>query len=224
MTPSPTTSVDTRDMLVVHDSIRRQFGEAPALVRGVAPGDTARAAVVADHLDLIGALLHHHHHVGEDRLLWPVLQPRVPADVVATVAGMESQHDGIAEAQRTVAAAVAAWRPAAGAVEREALAAAWEGMVERITEHLAAEEQHILPLAAEHMTPAEWQRLGEEGIGGLPRKQLPLVFGMVMYRADPEVIRGMLSHAPLLPRLLMPRLAPRAYARYAVRVHGTATP
>ncbi len=58
------------------------------------------------------------------------------------------------------------------------------------------------------MTPAEWQRLGEEGIGGLPRKQLPLVFGMVMYRADPEVIRGMLAHAPLLPRLLMPHLGP----------------
>ncbi len=45
-----------------------------------------------------------------------------------------------------------------------------------------------------------------------------------MYRADPEVIRGMLSHAPLVPRLLMPWLAPRAYARYARRLHGTATP
>ena len=34
----------------------------------------------------------------------------------------------------------------------------------------------------------------------------------------------MLAHAPLVPRLLMPHLAPRAYARYARRVHGTATP
>ena len=74
------------------------------------------------------------------------------------------------------------------------------------------------------MSPAEWQRLGEEGIGGLPRKQLPLVFGMVMYRADPEAIREMLSHAPLLPRLLMPLVAPRTYARYARRLHGTTTP
>ena len=47
---------------------------------------------------------------------------------------------------------------------------------------------------------------------------------MVMYRADPEVIRGMLSHAPLLPRLVMPLLAPRTYARYARRLHGTTTP
>ena len=222
MTASPTAGVDTRDMVVVHDSIRRQFGEAPALVRGVGPGDTARAALVADHVHLLGELLHH-HHAGEDRLLWPVLQPRVPEDVAATVARMERQHDGIADAQGAVTSTLAAWRPGAGVGEREALAAALEELFARITEHLAAEEEHILPLAAVHMTGAEWQRLGEEGIGGLPKRRLPLVFGMVMYRADPEVIRGMLSHAPLVPRLLMPYLAPRIHARYARRLHGTVT-
>ncbi|SDY56501.1 hypothetical protein SAMN05661080_03874 [Modestobacter sp. DSM 44400] len=61
-------------------------------------------------------------------------------------------------------------------------------------------------------------------MGGLEKRQLPLVFGMLMYRADPQVIAGMLAHAPLVPRLLMPRLALRTYARYARRVHGTATP
>jgi hypothetical protein len=217
------TGTDTRDMLVVHDSIRRQFGRAPGLVRAVPAGDTARAALVADHLDLLGALLHH-HHAGEDRLLWPVLQPRVPADVAGTVDRMQRQHDGIAEAQAAVTAATATWRSGPGPVEGESLASALEALLDRVTEHLAAEEQHILPLAARHMTPAEWQRLGEEGIGGLPRKQLPLVFGMVMYRADPEVIRGMLAHAPLLPRLVLPLLAPRTYARYARRLHGTTTP
>ncbi|WP_199580340.1 hemerythrin domain-containing protein [Blastococcus sp. TBT05-19] len=219
-TPTPT---DTRDMLVVHASIRRQFGEAPGLVRGVADGDTARAAVVADHLQLLGDLVHH-HHTGEDRLLWPVLQPRLPAEVAATVERMEAQHEGIAEQQGAVSAALAAWRSTGGPDEREALATAFEALTGRITEHLAAEEEHILPLAAVHMTPAEWARLGEAGIGGLPKSQLPLVFGMVMYRADPEVIRGMLAHAPLLPRLLLPFLAPRVYARYATRLFGTATP
>jgi hemerythrin-like domain-containing protein len=220
MTASPTTGTDTRDMLVVHDSIRRQFGQAPVLVRGVTPGDSGRADVVADHVELLRDLLHH-HHTGEDRLLWPVLRPRLPAEVAGTVALMESQHKGIAEAQQTVGAAVTAWRQSAGAAERESLATALEELTERITEHLAAEEQHILPLAARYMTQEEWQRLGEEGIGGLPTKRLPLVFGMVMYEADPEVIRAMLSHAPLVPRLLMPHLAPRVYARYARRLHGT---
>jgi hypothetical protein len=223
MTTSPGDRVDTRDMLVVHDSIRRQFGAAPALVRGVASGDTTRAALVAQHLDLLGALLHHHHE-GEDRLLWPVLQPRLPADVAATVERMERQHEGIAEAQEAVTGATTTWRRSAGEDEREILARALEDLLGRITDHLAAEEQHILPLAAAHLSPAEWQRLGEEGIGSLPKRQLPLVFGMIMYRADPVVIAGILAHAPVLARLLMPRLGPRTYARYARRLHGTATP
>lgn len=223
MTAAPTHRTDTRDMLVVHDSIRRQFGQAPALVRGVAAGDRDRAAIVADHVRLLGELLHH-HHVGEDRLLWPVLRPRVPADLATTVEGMERQHEGIAAVQDAVTAHLAAWRADADEAARETLATALEELFERIAEHLAAEEQHILPLAARHMTPAEWQRLGEEGLGGLPRKQLPLALGMVMYGADPARIRDMLAHAPLLPRLVMPYLAPRVYARYARRVHGTPTP
>ena len=60
-------------------------------------------------------------------------------------------------------------------------------------------------------------------MGDLLRKHLPLVFGMLMYCADPEVIRGMLSHAPLLPRLSC-RPWPPAPTRYARRLHGTTTP
>jgi hypothetical protein len=57
-----------------------------------------------------------------------------------------------------------------------------------------------------------------------PRDKLPLLFGMFMSERDPEVISSMLAHAPLLLRLLMPVLGPRAYARYARRLHRTATP
>jgi hypothetical protein len=137
---------------------------------------------------------------------------------------MEDQHGGIAEAQDAVTDAVTTWRAGAGAADRDALAAALETLLERITEHLAAEEEHILPWAAAHMTPEEWGRLGEEGIGNLPKRLLPLVFGMLMYQADPQVIRQMLAEAPLVPRLLMPLLAPRAYAAYARKVHGTSNP
>ena len=61
-------------------------------------------------------------------------------------------------------------------------------------------------------------------MGGVRKSQLPLVFGMLQYEGDPDVIAMMLAHAPAPARLLMPFLAPRAFARYAVRVHGTATP
>ena len=127
-------------------------------------------------------------------------------------------------ASRRVVADLARWRVGASETDREALAAGLDEVDAALVEHLAAEEEQLLPIAARHLTPAEWGQLGEEGMGGLKKRQLPLVFGMLQYQGDPEVIAMMLSHAPAPARLLMPFLAPRAFRRYATRVHGTATP
>ena len=216
-------AIDTRDMVVVHTAFRREFGLAPALVRGVAPGDQRRADVVADHLEMLTAMLHH-HHAGEDRLLWPKLHERVAADIAPVVSLMEQQHERIHAANDRVVADLARWRVGASETDREALAAGLDEVDAALVEHLAAEEEQLLPIAARHLTPAEWGQLGEEGMGGLKKRQLPLVFGMLQYQGDPEVIAMMLSHAPAPARLLMPFLAPRAFRRYATRVHGTATP
>jgi hypothetical protein len=215
--------VDTRDMLAIHSAFRREYGLAPGLVRSVRPGDVARARIVADHLQETGEFLHH-HHTGEDKLLWPRLRDRVPAEMAPTVELMEQQHEGIHAGMEQVDAALARWREDAAEVDRDRLAEALEALHARLTEHLAAEEQHLLPLAGANLTPAEWAQLGEEGMAGLPKDRLPRVFGSIMYDADPATIKGMLAHAPLLPRLMLPLLAPRAYARYARRVYGGTLP
>ncbi len=215
--------VDTRDMVVVHTAFRREFGLAPGLVRGVSDGDLRRAAVVADHLDLLTTMLHH-HHATEDRLLWPALHQRVPAELDATISLMERQHERIHAGNDAVAKRLPTWRATALAEAGEALAEALEEVDAALTEHLAAEEELLLPIAARHLTREEWLRLGEEGMAGLKGSQLPLAFGMLQYQGDPEVVAEMLSHAPALARLLMPVMAPRAFARYSRRVHGTATP
>ncbi len=44
---------DVNEMLVIHRVFRREFVALPTLIRGVADGDTARAAVVADALRLV---------------------------------------------------------------------------------------------------------------------------------------------------------------------------
>jgi len=223
MAASPTGGVDTRDMVVVHTAFRREFGLAPGLVRRVAAGDRQRAGVVGDHLDLLTAMLHH-HHAGEDRLLWPKLHARVPSDVAPVVSLMEEQHARIHAANDRVHAGLEGWRTAASEDEGEALAQSLEEVDAALDEHLAAEEERLLPIAAENLTHDEWAQLGQEGMGGVRKSQLPLVFGMLQYEGDPDVIAMMLAHAPAPARLLMPFLAPRAFARYAVRVHGTATP
>jgi len=137
---------------------------------------------------------------------------------------MEEQHHRIHAANDRVGEDLANWRHGASAEARDALADSLEEVDAALIEHLSAEEEQLLPIAAANLTPAEWEQLGEEGMAGLRKSQLPLVFGMLQYQGDPEVIAMMLSHAPGPARLLMPFLAPRAFARYSRRVHGTATP
>jgi hemerythrin-like domain-containing protein len=212
--------VDTREMIAVHSAFRREFGLAPGLVRAVASGDVQRAGVVADHLELIGTFLHH-HHTGEDKLLWPKLLERVPAEMAPTVELMERQHEAVHEVIEEMTAALARWRTGASESDRDRLAGALNRLHALLVEHLAAEEEHILPLASRSLTEAEWGELGEDGMAAQAKSKLPMIFGMIMKDADPEVIRGMLANAPLVPRLMLPFVGPRAYARYARRVYGS---
>jgi hypothetical protein len=230
--PAPTTAipmadhptVDVRDMIVVHTALLREFRLAASAIRRVPAGERGRAAVAADrHLDLLAGLLHHHHR-GEDELLWPLLRERAPASAVAALDRLEAQHADLDAALTTVADTRASWRAAPDEPRREALATALERLHGLLAEHLELEERIALPLAAALLTVAEWHRLGAAGAAGVPKPALLLVFGMFAYEGDPAVLRAMLAAAPPPARVLVPRLAPRAYARHASRLYGTGRP
>src|SRR4051794_26041394 len=85
-----TERVDTWDMVLVHRVFRREFRMLPALVRAVAEGDTARAAVVGQHLEHVAGALDH-HHTAEDELLWPLLLERAALHT-ELINRMEAQH------------------------------------------------------------------------------------------------------------------------------------
>jgi hypothetical protein len=101
--PHPVTGVDVRDMVMAHRAFRREFRLAPAAVRRTTPGDRRHARRVAAHLRGLTRALHHHHD-GEDRLLWPRLHARVPHEPGRTVAVMEDQHEAIAALLASAAA------------------------------------------------------------------------------------------------------------------------
>ncbi|MEV6032151.1 hemerythrin domain-containing protein [Nonomuraea sp. NPDC052116] len=100
----------------VNTVLRRESRLRMELVAAVAPGDTARAKVIADHFRIYRLGLHNHHE-GEDELLWPPLLSRVDleADIVLR---MEAQHERVAATLTRLDAAVPAWEAAAGADER----------------------------------------------------------------------------------------------------------
>ena len=215
--------VDVRDMLVVHTAMLREFRLAPAAVLRVAPGDRVRAAVVSDHVHLLTDLLHHHHH-GEDVLLWPKLRARTSPRAATVIDEVEEQHTDLDLALGTVGRLRTAWADELTLSARDALGSHLAHLHALLRDHLELEERALLPLAAAVLTKAEWDEIGQAGVAAMPKRVLPLAFGMFAYEGDPAVLAAMLHAAPRAVRLVLPALARRAYARRARRVHGTARP
>jgi len=211
---------DVHDMVVVHRAFRREFTLLPGLVRDVAPGDVARAAVLAGHARLCLAGLHL-HHTSEDELLWPLLERRArpSADLVAR---MESQHHRVEALVDGLQDALDRWEVEARPAVTAEVAAGAEGLAAALLEHLDEEEREILPVAARHVTPEEWAAVGEHGLARVERAHLPLMFGMVIEEATPDERREMLGKVPFPVRLLLRTWGARHYARYVRRVRTPA--
>ncbi|MGY1743054.1 MULTISPECIES: hemerythrin domain-containing protein [unclassified Blastococcus] len=209
---------DTHDMVIVHRAFRREFGLAPGLVRAVAAGDTARAAVLAAHVRLCLDGLHL-HHTGEDAMLWPPLLERATPDA-ALVHRMEAQHEQVHAAIDRLRPALDRWEAEARPAVTEEVAAGLEALAAGLFEHLAEEEREILPLAARHLSEAEWEAVGQHGMAHMQRSQLPIMFGMVLEDCDDEERARMLGVLPAPVRLLARTVFARRYRRYVSRVRG----
>ncbi|MEU4332964.1 hemerythrin domain-containing protein [Nonomuraea dietziae] len=211
-------SVNTQDMEIVHRVFRRETRLLVDLVAAVAPGDTARAKVIADHFRIYRLGLKNHHE-GEDELLWPPLLSRVDleADIVLR---MQAQHDRIAATLTRLDAAFPAWEAAAGADERDTLVAALTEHRAVVLEHIDDEEATLLPLAAEHITQQEWNSLGDHLVNNTPKLTLPTLFGAVLEDANPAERALVLSGLPAPVRLIWHVIGRPRYARHIRRVRG----
>lgn len=214
---------DTRDMRAIHAVFRREFGSMPALVRGVTAGDKERAQVVADHVAVISSLLHH-HHLSEDKSLWPTLLDRNAEDVARLVSMIKEQHERIERMITEIDTAIRTWRDVPSLPSGKALADAIDRMNAPLKDHMDLEEGRILPIVEQCVTAAEWARMIQEGAANAPQESLLLVFGMTMYEAEPDVIAGLLSQMPPQARTAMKEQASKAFASHSERVYGTATP
>lgn len=216
-TASTTERTDTWDMIVVHRVFRREFRMAPAQVRAVAPGDTTRAGNISDHLGNLAMGLHH-HHTGEDELLWPLMLARASmhADLINR---MEAQHERLHAPLARMEELLPRWRARALAADRDALADVLAEVSAALDEHLADEEREILPLVEEYITPAEWQALGERGREVLPKGKMALVFlGAILEEATPVEKKRFLAELPAPVRLLWRLAGERVYAKACERI------
>ncbi|MDP3891189.1 hemerythrin domain-containing protein [Nocardioides sp.] len=218
MTHTTEPLTDVHDMVVVHRAFRREFTLLPVLVRAVGPGGTGRAEIVAAHARMIlkGLRL---HHTSEDELLWPKLLERA-APEAALIARMEAQHEQVGRLLERLEPALQRWRVEARPAVTEEVASTLESLRTALLVHLDEEEREILPLAARHLTQAEWAELGEHGVAAMSSSELPILFGAVLEDATAEEQAGLVVGLPLVARLLLrPVILPR-YRRYARRVRA----
>jgi hemerythrin-like domain-containing protein len=218
MTIETTYNTDTHDMVVVHRLFRRESGVVIDLIAAVAPGDRARAGVLAVHLrDYVLAV--HLHHSGEDELIWPKLLDRLDSGA-ETVLRMEDEHARLTHSLDQVASTVDAWEVAAGVEERDALVAALVDHRAILIEHLDDEEVNLLPLASRYLSPAEWQEQGAHMAAHTPASKAPLLLGMALEDADPDERELILGGLPAPARVGWETVGSGEYENYVRMIRG----
>ena len=218
MTVTTAEKPDINEMRVIHRVFRRELTALPGLVRRTPDGDAARAAVVGRHAQFVLTGLHI-HHTGEDENLWPLLLERA-APSTELIQTMQAQHERVHENVDATQALRDAWRASPSAEAGELLASSVERLSAALFEHLDQEERDILPLAEQHVSVAEWARLGEHGRDSMQRDELPLMFGAILEEADPEERAKMLTLVPPPIRLLLRTVGARKYRRYISEVRS----
>ncbi|RKE05062.1 hemerythrin domain-containing protein [Streptomyces sp. TLI_171] len=214
------TRLDPQEMVILHRVFRREVPLLADLVETAAPGDRRRTAVLADHLDLVlGAL--GEHHEGEDDLLWPKLRERA-APGTDVVARMAHQHEAVADALAAATELSHHWRARADRDTALRLAEALRALDRHAAAHMDDEEEHLLPLMADHITAREWSEVGERGRRSVPKTKLLIFLGAILEDATAQERHLFLSQMPPPARLLWHTVGTRLYHRTTARVRRNA--
>lgn len=216
---APTAAIcDASGMIDIHRMFRRSFGEAPALVRGVAEGDTAHADVVATHLATTSAGLHAHHE-GEDERLWDALETRAPQCAIH-VERMKEQHAAMLVQLSALDGALPAWRRSASAEAAAPVLAALDGVNAALALHLPDEEANIVPVMETVITQREIDWFSEHGRRAVPKGQTWNQLGEILAAQPGDGAEWMHAHLPPPVRLAWRWVGRAKYLRHRAALEG----
>jgi hemerythrin-like domain-containing protein len=221
--PSATQKLcDTSDMVIVHRMFRRECALLPQLVAAVAGGDVARARTVAEHAREVLDMLHH-HHVGEDELLWPRLSARARFNT-DLLARMDSEHRGLAVLLEHAATAFAAWQDVPTAPTSTPLTALLEQLSTKLNEHFDEEEAAVLPILERVITAVEYQEVGQRGLMSIPLTRRLVVLGYLLESVTPQERTDFLAAVPAPARLAYRLIGERQHRNETARLRGSLQP
>jgi hemerythrin-like domain-containing protein len=185
---------DTRDMLGVHRALEGALATASGAAAAASDGDTERSAQIGSFLDEVFWIVHIHHD-GEDELLYPLLVERAP-EHGELFQKMADQHDRIGEQVNRAEAASKVYSASARAGDAAELVEALEELNAGLGEHLAIEEEEVLPIAARKITPPEWGALAAHAISSYRGTRLWLPLGLVIEAMPPDIGGSLMEHMP----------------------------
>jgi len=193
MTPVGTYNTDVSDMYAVHKALTGALDAAPAYV--------AKVGVDPERVELMGSFYEnvieflHVHHMGEDELIYPVLEQRC-AESRSVLERIDDQHKLLYAPMDTARTAIATWRTAPSTEHAQAVADAIASIDELLRPHLAEEETVMLPIAAKWMSPEEWGGLAGHSMMSFRADKPWLPMGLVREQLDQEQRDGMLAGMP----------------------------
>jgi hypothetical protein len=206
----------------VHRMFRRECAQLPHLVAAVAGGDVVRARTVAGHAREVLDMLHH-HHVGEDELLWPRLSARTRfnADLLAR---MDSQHQGLAVLLEHAATWLTQWQDAPTAPTSTALSTLLEQLSAGLNEHFDEVEAAVLPIVERVITAAEYQEVGQRGLVSIPLTRRLVVLGYLLEGTTPQERNDFLAAIPAPARLAYRLIGERRHRHETTRLRSPLQP
>ena len=86
---------------------------------------------------------------------------------------MDAQHAQVDHAVAAISAELPAWTRRADAAAGERMAALIDATMPTLIDHLAEEEQKLLPIVSVTLTQREWDALGKHGMSAIPLTRRP---------------------------------------------------
>lgn len=204
---------DARDMRIIRETFRRAYEEAARLVRAAPTPSPSRVAFLADHIDL-GLTMLHHHHEGEDELLYPLSIKRVPEHAART-SQIDQEHQVLKASIDTALSACSTWRAAPTPESAETLASSLVELNAALVPHLDNEEREKAPLAAVVVSEKEWDALGKHGVASVPWNKRLIAFRMILEPLN-DADRALMLNVPAPRVRLIYRISgQRRWEKYA---------
>jgi hemerythrin-like domain-containing protein len=144
-----------------HAALRRDLARIQDTLAAKTGHSAQQRKALAEHLNLVLDLLHH-HHTGEDEGLWPLVRSRAP-DLAAELDMMEAEHAAVAGAITATRAAAARYVGAPSPAADD-LPNAVGILRDTLLPHLDHEESKVMPRVMRALSRQDWAALARREV------------------------------------------------------------